>query len=80
MLRLFSFLLLGLAISVNYWFTSSRLATMPHPTSMTHERTQFYLFGSPIQHVSLGLLDPFFPFAHRPIDPVAVAYLPQCVI
>ncbi|GAA5838604.1 hypothetical protein JCM3766R1_006028 [Sporobolomyces carnicolor] len=50
MLRLFSFLLLGLAISVNYWFTSSRLATMPHPTSMTHERTQFYLFGSPIQH------------------------------
>ncbi|GAA5915169.1 uncharacterized protein JCM6883_001754 [Sporobolomyces salmoneus] len=45
MLRLFSLFLLGAAIAINYYFSSSRI--MPH---QTNERTQFYLFGSPIQH------------------------------
>ncbi|GAA6012756.1 hypothetical protein JCM11491_002551 [Sporobolomyces phaffii] len=53
MLRAVSFVLLGAAISINYYFSSR----MPHSTSDSSpvgaplvERTRFYLFGHPIAH------------------------------
>ncbi|GAA5941431.1 uncharacterized protein JCM15063_006099 [Sporobolomyces koalae] len=46
MLRLFSFLLLGVAISINYYFAATRTRVTMAASS---DRTDFYLFGNPIQ-------------------------------
>jgi len=49
MLRYASFALLCLAVGINFYFNQP---PMPHSTSSSTRRTQFYLFGNPIQHVS----------------------------